>query len=969
MKNTKSIRFLVFYSFLLLLVNFGYSQPCSDYYFSKGFTTVVRASAGSIQPLPKSGFLFNADTYNGYTITKLTAAGDTSWSKIYELVNATVYGTHLAACMDRSWQFICSPNSNSIISVDTVSGQVLTAKKLTVPLQDALSIRFIAVTENNDKIVFAKDESTYAADGYVLIRLRSDLSSIIWTKHIRASNLYFQGMKVAGEDILLYGSKNGSAFMLKANTTNGSVLVQTETKLDSGGSFYVASDLHKYNNGYVALLTNQNNTNISKAIVRLDHNFQITKSYYLDPFRSDIPLLLNVTSSGDITGVGSGSSATFFLKITAADSVLYMNSSMKSALMYLTDLKKTNDGFAFIAGLTYNAVGVGFFGAIQVVNVDANGNIRNCPGINVPLVLRNCNNMVTAGNAVVRDTSFVTLSAATFTVKPNVFSLSTNCITLNECKTIEAAGPVSLCGIPNAIYTGRRNNGCSSPVNWDTNSSNAVAEELSDSTVSVRFLQSGNYELYASLINACDTIYDTLRITYTATATTVLQLGPDQELCSQNTILLNAKSGYSSYRWQNGSTDSTFPVNQPGIYYVTATDACNNIYSDTVRITAAPPVPLSIGPDRTKCNNDTLQLTAPAGFLNYSWGPVYNISVGNTAQVVVNPAVDTVYYVKAEKTPGCFGFDTVRITVNHAPPVQLGNDVSFCNGDSAIADAGNAFIAYSWNTGASAQKIVMKNAGLYSVTATAANGCKAADTIAVLRVFNTPVVQLNKDTAVCTGQVKVLDAGNFNTYLWSTGATTRSISIGTTGIYKVTVTDANGCSGADSSRLSLIRPLPLPFLGSDTAICSYGTLNLSTSGNFAGYRWSTGATESRVTITQPGNYWLQVQDIYGCTGADSITVVPKQCLTGFYMPNAFTPNNDGLNDLIYPLLFGDVQSYEFAVYNRYGELLFSTTQTGVGWNGIVKGNPQDPGIFAWKCRYQLKNEPVQQKSGTVQLIR
>lgn len=971
MKNAVSIRFLLIITgCLVLLVRLGHSQACADYYFNKGFGTIVRASSGSLAPLPKSGFLFNADTYNGYTITKLSAAGDTAWSKIYEQVNATVYGTHLAACMDRSWQFICSPVGNSIISIDTVSGQVLAAKKLTVPLQDALSIRFIAVTDNNDKIVLAKDESTYSDDGYVLLRLRADLSAIIWTKHIKAANLSFNGMKVAGNDILLYGRKNTSAFMLKANTTNGTVLLQTETKLDSGGSFYNVSDLHRYNNGYVALITNQNNTNLSKAIVRLNQNFEITKSYYLDPFRSDIPLLLNVSSNGDITGLGSGlSSTTWFFKITAADVVVFMSSSMQSAMTVLTDFKKTNDGYAYLTCLTYTAVGVGNFGLVLAVNIDANGNIKNCTGSDVPLSLRNCSNIVTTSNAVVRDTSFVTIVPAAFNVKANTYSLGSSCFAVNECNSIDVEGPVSLCGLSSAVYTGRRNNGCTSPVNWSTNSSNSIAEEISDSSVSVRFLQSGNYELYASVINGCDTIFDTIRIAYTATANSLLNLGPDRELCSQNTILLNATNAYSSYNWQNGSTDSTFLVNRPGTYYVTVTDACSNIFSDTVHITAAPPIPLSIGPDRTKCNNDTLQLSAPPGFLNYSWGPAYNLSGGNTQQVIVNPSTDTVYYLKAEKTPGCFGFDTVRITVNNAPLLLLGADVSFCKGDSAVADAGNAFAAYSWNTGATTQKIFMKNAGTYTVTATAANGCKATDSIAVVQVFSNPVVQLNQDTAVCTGQVKLLDAGNFNTFLWSTGATTRSISIGTIGTYKVTVTDANGCKGTDSSRLSLIRPLPVPFLGSDTSVCSYGTVNLTASGNFANYRWSTGVTDRQITIAQPGNYWLQVQDAFGCTGADSILVAPKECLTGFYIPNAFTPNNDGLNDLFRPFLFGNVLHYSFSIYNRMGELVFTTTSLQAGWNGTAKAKPQDPGIFVWKCDYQLAGEQPQQRKGTVVLIR
>ena len=102
---------------------------------------------------------------------------------------------------------------------------------------------------------------------------------------------------------------------------------------------------------------------------------------------------------------------------------------------------------------------------------------------------------------------------------------------------------------------------------------------------------------------------------------------------------------------------------------------------------------------------------------------------------------------------------------------------------------------------------------------------------------------------------------------------------------------------------------------------------------------------------------------------DSITIALKDCLTGFYMPNAFTPDGNGLNDLIKPFLFGRVATYEFSIYNRFGERIFSTTTLTQGWNGVHRNQPQPSGVFSWKCSWQMEGEKPQQRSGTLYLIR
>jgi gliding motility-associated-like protein len=105
--------------------------------------------------------------------------------------------------------------------------------------------------------------------------------------------------------------------------------------------------------------------------------------------------------------------------------------------------------------------------------------------------------------------------------------------------------------------------------------------------------------------------------------------------------------------------------------------------------------------------------------------------------------------------------------------------------------------------------------------------------------------------------------------------------------------------------------------------------------------------------------------------SNSIQVVidPALCPMNFYMPTAFTPNKDGKNDLCKPILFGNVLSYKFSIYNRWGQKIFETTNLQKGWDGKVSGFDTDSNIFVWLCNFQFQGQPIQNKKGTVALIR
>jgi gliding motility-associated-like protein len=256
-----------------------------------------------------------------------------------------------------------------------------------------------------------------------------------------------------------------------------------------------------------------------------------------------------------------------------------------------------------------------------------------------------------------------------------------------------------------------------------------------------------------------------------------------------------------------------------------------------------------------------------------------------------------------------------------------------------------------------------------STTGTCLSATGAVSNTIPVSLYPNPVIALDPTPFLCKGTIRQLDAGSFSAYSWNDGSTSRMITVTDTGTYSVDVIDNNGCKGRGTTIIDTIYSLPQKFLSSDTAICSYGSMDLKPGSPFGRYLWSTGGVTNTITISKPGIYWLEVQDSNGCQGKDSIIVSPKHCLSGFYIPTAFTPNNDGKNDMFQPLIFGKVKKYLFTVYNRWGAVVFQASKVEKGWNGKVAGQLQQTGVFVWTCRYQFEGETIYTEMGTVTLIR
>lgn len=343
-----------------------------------------------------------------------------------------------------------------------------------------------------------------------------------------------------------------------------------------------------------------------------------------------------------------------------------------------------------------------------------------------------------------------------------------------------------------------------------------------------------------------------------------VNIGPDITQCGGFGPLLDAGPGFSSYAWSTFQFTQTTIVTSSGTYSVTVTDANGCQASDTmVYVVHALPNP-NLAPDRSICPGSTAVLNPGAGFTAYNW------STGATTPTLTVGTAGT-YTVTVTDANGCTNSDQIVISVYPLPTVNIGPDQSVCAGSVAIFDAGPGFSGYAWSTGATTSGISPTTSGTYTVTVTDVNGCTVTDA-AVLTVFANPTVTLGNDTAICSGNSLLLNAGGgFTSYAWSTGANTNPITVSAAGTYEVTVTDPNGCHASDSVLVGF-HAQPTVNLGPDTSICPGSTFTFSVVGAFSGYAWSTGATTASITVGAVGSYDVTATDANGCQASDAVVL-------------------------------------------------------------------------------------------------
>ncbi len=442
-------------------------------------------------------------------------------------------------------------------------------------------------------------------------------------------------------------------------------------------------------------------------------------------------------------------------------------------------------------------------------------------------------------------------------------------------------------------------------------------------------------------------------------------IGNDTLRCNKDSIRLTASGGFSNYQWQplynmsadTGKTIKVLPLVDT-FYIATAQKQPGCFVSDTIHISVLASPGINLGNDTSFCNGQFLSLNAGTGFSSYAW------STGAVSQQI-NVSQVGAYIVKATAPNGCISSDTLQIiNVASLPVFSLGADTALCNTKTLSYNFNLPGAVYLWSDGSTGSQYAISRPGTYSVAVTQ-QGCTARDTI-VVNYKNNPTVFLGNDTAICAGNTLLLEAAYNNaSYLWQDGSALPDFIVSSAGVYFVTV-NLFECVTKDTIQVAYLDK-PVFTLGKDTVICQGQSIVLRPHLNIAAnYLWQDGSTQPEIIVKETGLYRLQASNVCGSFSDD---IVLTQGLCTLMLPNAFTPNRDGLNDVFsvkYPF---PVKGFLLSVYNRFGEKVFETTDMMKGWDGTYKALDQPVGVYTWIVHLQGMDNKEQFGKGIITLLK
>ncbi|MFN8299090.1 MAG: gliding motility-associated C-terminal domain-containing protein [Chitinophagales bacterium] len=455
------------------------------------------------------------------------------------------------------------------------------------------------------------------------------------------------------------------------------------------------------------------------------------------------------------------------------------------------------------------------------------------------------------------------------------------------------------------------------------------------------------------------------------------------------TATINATGGTGSYtyNWSNGQTTVTATGLTAGNYNFTVTDAsnCQATGIATVGSNFCCTLKTSATGTNGSCglSNASISVsitTAGVTPYTYSLNGGAPQSSGNFTGLAAGA-----YTIITTDGGGCK--DTTTVTIlpsSNTLSVNVTTTNVTCNGGNdgtatVTPTGGTAPITFVWSTTATSSTITGLAPDIYTVTATDGSGCSGTASGSLIQP--PPLtVSLGSDTSFCEGGTALLDAGTgFVAYAWSSGQTTQTISPATSGTYMVTVTNSVGCTASDVVLVN-VYPNPTVDLGEDKTGYEGQHLNLpalinpAPIGNNGTFVWSpstglacTSCQNNMVLVNDTITYSMTYTDIHGCTGADTVNVY---ALSGglIFFPNAFTPGQDGKNDIYLPL--GDqVKFIAWRIFNRIGEKVFDSNSMVIGWDGNYKGAPSPPNVYVYTAEVTFMNGINQKYKGSITLLR
>jgi gliding motility-associated-like protein len=431
-----------------------------------------------------------------------------------------------------------------------------------------------------------------------------------------------------------------------------------------------------------------------------------------------------------------------------------------------------------------------------------------------------------------------------------------------------------------------------------------------------------------------------------------------------------------------------------GLYSVTVKDANGNVASVPALIGDIQGPQISAIPTAASClnNNGTVQITTTGGTTPF--GVSFDGGPNNSGQTSWTGLDSGTHSIAITDGNGCQTSTTVLVPLTDTLSVSGGSVPATCQGAGVtLPITSNGATGFSWapDSGLSGSTVadpVATPLATTTYTVTATQGVCTDTASVIVTVLPAPVAAAGASDTICPGKSVQLQGSGGVQYHWSpasylsdsTSANPMVDQPASTVTYHLTVTGANGCSSVDSAVTTVVvSPPPKVFAGNDTSVVigqpvQLNAVDLDSSG-FTSYVWSPAQGLSNPDVADPTTvvtadvtYTVVATTSSGCSATGTI-VIGAATTEGILVPNAFTPNNDGRNDILRVNAFGIQSLKYFRVYNRYGQMVFATADAGIGWDGSVGGQPAATGGYVWTAAGVDYHGRLVEQKGTVILIR
>lgn len=466
----------------------------------------------------------------------------------------------------------------------------------------------------------------------------------------------------------------------------------------------------------------------------------------------------------------------------------------------------------------------------------------------------------------------------------------------------------------------------------------------------------------------------------------------DTDVCLGSSVQLHVNGG-ESYAWSPGeSLDDSLsanPVASPDsttLFHVTGTDMNGCTADDSVLVNVHPAPVITITADTSLCLGETILMIA-TGAHSYSWQPVTALSAPQNDSTFAFPSQTTTYSVYGSDEFNCSSSAIVTLYVHNLPNADAGPNQIACTGvPLQLSASGGIFYTWEPATGLSNPDIsnpfaTVSSEITYTVTVTDAYNCSNKDSVS-LTIAPPLNASVSGDTTICAGSAAQLHAAGGVTYFWqpvsglddpNSASPLASPSITTQ--YTVLVSD-NICDTDTLTTIVHVQPLPAVDAGADADVLNGAPYQIYASAADGTYQWSpenglscNNCLNPVATINETTTYTLTVTTPPGCSASEAITLTVICSEAAVYVPNAFTPNSNGHNDVLYVRTLGDVDLHFFRIYDRWGQTIFETRNQGEGWDGTYNNKPMMPGAYLYEWEAVCSGGEVFKRQGNVTLLR